>query len=146
MEAIDLSNPEFYINRELSLLEFNVRVLAQALDESLPLLERLNYLCISCSNLDEFYEVRVASLLQMAEMDANVISSDGLTISEQLEKISVKAHALVTEQYRILNQVLIPRLEADNIRFLRRNNWTPAQRNWLEKYFNEELLPILTPV
>lgn len=133
MEAIDLSNPEFYINRELSLLEFNVRVLAQALDESLPLLERLNYLCISCSNLDEFYEVRVASLLQMAEMDANVISSDGLTISEQLEKISVKAHALVTEQYRILNQVLIPRLEADNIRFLRRNNWTPAQRNWLRK-------------
>ena len=146
MEAIDLSNPEFYINRELSLLEFNVRVLAQALDESLPLLERLNYLCISCSNLDEFYEVRVASLLQMAEMGANVVSSDGLTISEQLEQISVKAHALVSEQYRILNQVLIPCLEADNIRFLRRDNWTPAQRNWLEKYFNEELLPILTPV
>ncbi len=146
MESIDLNNPEFYINRELSLLEFNVRVLAQALDESLPLLERLNYLCISCSNLDEFYEVRVASLLQMAEMDANVISSDGLTIGEQLEKISVKAHALVTEQYRILNQVLIPSLEADNIRFLRRDNWTPAQRSWLEKYFNEELLPILTPV
>jgi len=146
MESIDLNNPEFYINRELSLLEFNVRVLAQALDESLPLLERLNYLCISCSNLDEFYEVRVASLLQMAEMDANVISSDGLTINEQLEKISVKAHALVSEQYRILNEVLIPCLEADNIRFLRRDNWSPAQRSWLEKYFNEELLPILTPV
>ncbi len=146
MESIDLSNPEFYINRELSLLEFNVRVLAQALDESLPLLERLNYLCISCSNLDEFYEVRVASLLQMAEMDANVISSDGLTINEQLEKISDKAHALVSEQYRILNQVLIPCLEADNIRFLRRDNWSPAQRSWLERYFNEELLPILTPV
>jgi len=103
-------------------------------------------LCISCSNLDEFYEVRVASLLQMAEMDANVISSDGLTINEQLEKISVKAHALVSEQYRILNEVLIPCLEADNIRFLRRDNWSPAQRSWLEKYFNEELLPILTPV
>ena len=146
MESIDLSNPEFYINRELSLLEFNVRVLAQALDESLPLLERLNYLCISCSNLDEFYEVRVASLLQMAEMDANVISSDGLTINEQLEKISDKAHALVSEQYRILNEVLIPCLEADNIRFLRRDNWSPAQRSWLERYFNEELLPILTPV
>jgi polyphosphate kinase len=82
----------------------------------------------------------------MAEMDANVISSDGLTINEQLEKISVKAHALVSEQYRILNEVLIPCLEADNIRFLRRDNWSPAQRSWLEKYFNEELLPILTPV
>ena len=146
MNEIDLSNPEFYINRELSLLEFNVRVLAQALDESLPLLERLNYLCISCSNLDEFYEVRVASLLQMAEMDANVVSSDGLTINEQLDKIAVKAHALVAEQYRVLNEVLIPLLAAENIRFVRRDKWTAEQRQWLEKYFNEELLPILTPV
>ena len=146
MSEIDLSNPEFYINRELSLLEFNVRVLAQALDENLPLLERLNYLCISCSNLDEFYEVRVASLLQMAEMDANVVSSDGLTINEQLDKIAVKAHALVAEQYRVLNEVLIPLLAAENIRFVRRDKWTAEQRQWLEKYFNEELLPILTPV
>lgn len=146
MSEIDLSNPEFYINRELSLLEFNVRVLAQALDETLPLLERLNYLCISCSNLDEFYEVRVASLLQMAEMDANVVSSDGLTINEQLDKIAVKAHALVAEQYRVLNEVLIPLLAAENIRFVRRDKWTAEQRQWLEKFFNEELLPILTPV
>ena len=124
MSETELSNPEFYINRELSLLEFNVRVLAQALDEKLPLLERLNYLCISCSNLDEFYEVRVASLLQMAEMDANVVSSDGLTINEQLDKIAVKAHALVAEQYRVLNEVLIPLLAAENIRFVRRDKWS----------------------
>lgn len=146
MESIALNSPELYINRELSLLEFNVRVLAQALDETLPLLERLNYLCISCSNLDEFYEVRVASLLQMAQMDPNVISTDGLTINEQLEKISVKAHNLVAEQYRILNEVLIPSLETNNIRFLRRDRWSASQKSWLEKYFNEELLPILTPV
>ena len=146
MESIDLSSPEFYINRELSLLEFNVRVLAQAMDEKLPLLERLNYLCISCSNLDEFYEVRVASLLQMAEMDANVISSDGLTIREQLDRIALKAHALVAEQYRVLNEVLIPALSLEQIRFIRRDSWTASQRSWLEKYFNEELLPILTPV
>jgi polyphosphate kinase len=146
MESIALNSPELYINRELSLLEFNVRVLAQALDEALPLLERLNYLCISCSNMDEFYEVRVASLLQMAEMDANIISTDGLTINEQLERVSVKAHNLVAEQYRILNDVLIPKLEAENIRFLRRDRWSPSQKAWLEKYFNEELLPILTPV
>lgn len=146
MDSIDLTSPELYINREISLLEFNVRVLAQALDEKLPLLERLNYLCISCSNLDEFYEVRVASLLQMAEMDPNVISTDGLTINEQLDRISVKAHKLVAEQYQVLNELLIPAMEAENIRFLRRDRWSTAQKNWLEKFFNEELLPILTPV
>lgn len=146
MESIDLTSPELYLNREHSLLEFNVRVLAQALDERLPLLERLNYLCISCSNLDEFYEVRVASLLQMAEMDPNLVSADGLTINEQFEKISQKAHELVAEQYRVLNEILIPKLESENIRFLRRDRWSPSQKAWLEKYFNEELLPILTPV
>ena len=97
MENNELANPEYYINRELSLLEFNVRVLAQARNETTPLLERLNYLCISCSNLDEFFEVRVASVLQMANMDQGAISSDGLTSHEQLEKISQKAHNLVDE-------------------------------------------------
>jgi len=142
----ELTSPELYINREQSLLEFNIRVLAQALDTNLPLLERLNYLCISCSNLDEFYEVRVASLLQMAEMDDSAISVDGLSIQEQLEKISVKAHELVEEQYRVLNEVLIPNLEEESIRFLRRDRWTDSQKAWLEKFFNEELLPILAPV
>lgn len=146
METSELSNSELFINREQSLLEFNVRVLAQALDEQLPLLERLNYLCISCSNLDEFYEVRVASLLQLAEMDATALSIDGLSICEQLEKVAIKAHELVDEQYRVLNEVLIPLLEAENIRFLRRDRWSASQKAWLEKYFNEELLPILTPV
>ncbi|MGY6274932.1 polyphosphate kinase 1 [Methylomonas sp. MgM2] len=142
----ELTSPELYINREQSLLEFNIRVLAQALDTNIPLLERLNYLCISCSNLDEFYEVRVASLLQMAEMDDSAISVDGLSIQEQLEKISIKAHELVAEQYRVLNEVLIPSLEAENIRFLKRDRWSESQKAWLEKYFNEELLPILAPM
>ncbi|MCK5121711.1 MAG: polyphosphate kinase 1 [Methylococcales bacterium] len=146
MENNELTNPEYYINRELSLLEFNVRVLAQARNETTPLLERLNYLCISCSNLDEFFEVRVASVLQMANMDRGAISSDGLTSHEQLEKISQKAHELVDEQYHVLNDVLIPQLEEEHIRFVRRDKWTAVQRRWLEKFFNEELLPILTPV
>ncbi|MCQ8103985.1 polyphosphate kinase 1 [Methylomonas sp. SURF-2] len=144
--APPLNSPELYINREQSLLEFNIRVLAQALDENLPILERLNYLCISCSNLDEFYEVRVASLLQMAEIDATAISADGLNIHEQFERISSKAHELVAEQYRVLNEVLIPALDAQNIRFMRRDSWSDSQKAWLENYFNEELLPILTPV
>ncbi len=146
MEINELEKPEYYINRELSLLEFNVRVLAQAKKETVPLLERLNYLCISSSNLDEFFEVRVASVLQMANIDPIAVSSDGLTPHEQLERITVKAHKLVEEQYEVLNNILIPKLEEENIRFVRRDKWTDVQKKWLEKYFNVELLPILTPV
>lgn len=145
-EIIDLQKPELYINRELSLLEFNKRVLAQAKNENVPLLERLNYLCISCSNLDEFFEVRVASVLQMATMDPKAIGPDGLTPHEQLERISVNAHQLVDEQYQVLNEVLIPQLSEQNIRFIRRDKWSETQHKWLENYFNDELLPILTPV
>jgi polyphosphate kinase len=145
-EISNLQRPDLYINRELSLLEFNKRVLAQAKDENVPLLERLNYLCISCSNLDEFFEVRVASVIQMATIDPKAIGPDGLTPSEQLELIAVNAHQLVDEQYKVLNEILIPELARENIRFIRRNDWTEAQQKWLEKYFNDELLPILTPV
>ena len=145
-DLIDLKKPELYINRELSLLEFNKRVLAQAKDEKVPLLERLNYLCISCSNLDEFFEVRVASVIQMAAIDPKAVGQDGLTPNEQLELISVHAHQLVDEQYKVLNEILIPKLAEENIRFIRRMEWTEAQHKWLEAYFNDELLPILTPV
>jgi polyphosphate kinase len=146
METIDLTQPQLYINRELSLLEFNVRVLAQAQKQDIPLLERLNYLCISCSNLDEFYEVRVASVLEMANIDPDATGPDGLTPAQQLEKIDVKAHQLVAEQYKVLNEILIPELKEQNIHFVRRDHWTAQQREWLEEYFNEALLPILTPV
>jgi polyphosphate kinase len=146
VETINLENPELYINRDLSLLEFNKRVLAQAKNESVPLLERLNYLCISCSNLDEFFEVRVASVLEMVAIDPKAIGPDGLTPREQLEQISIHAHKLVEEQYQVLNEILIPKLEAENIRFIRRNEWSEAQHKWLSNYFNDELLPILTPV
>ncbi len=143
---IDLQKPELYLNRELSLLQFNKRVLAQAKDEKVPLLERLNYLCISCSNLDEFFEVRVASVIQMASIDPKAVGPDGLTPSEQLELIAVHAHQLVDEQYKVLNDILIPKLAKENIRFIRRKEWTESQHKWLEAFFNDELLPILTPV
>ena len=143
---IDLNHPSYYLNRELSVLEFNLRVLAQAKDERVPLLERLNYLCISCSNLDEFYEVRVASILQMQKLTPRNVSADGLTFQEQLEQISIKVHELVAEQYRVLNEILIPQLKDERIRFLRRNEWTVAQREWLANYFEQEVMPILTPV
>jgi len=145
-ETINLNDPSLYFNRELSLLEFNDRVLAQAKNENLPLLERLTYLCISCANLDEFYEVRVASVIQLAVIDPLVTMCDGLNAEEQLKVIAPKAHELVNEQYRVLNELLIPQLAEENIRFIRRNEWTDKQREWLKQFFNKELLPILTPV
>jgi len=140
------TSPDLIINRDLSLLEFNKRVLAQAKNEAIPVLERLNYLCISCSNLDEFFEVRVASIIEMAIIDPNTLSPDGTTPSEQLSKISAHAHLLVADQYQVLNDLLIPKLAEENIRFIRRKDWNESQHKWLENYFNEELLPILTPV
>ena len=140
------NNPELFINRDLSLLEFNRRVLAQAKNDAVPLLERLNYLCISCSNLDEFFEVRVASIIEMATIDPNALSPDGSTPAEQLAQISKHAHELVAEQYNALNEILIPELSRQNINFIRRRDWTEAQHKWLVNYFNDELLPILTPV
>ena len=135
VETINLESPELYINRDLSLLEFNKRVLAQAKNEAVPLLERLNYLCISCSNLDEFFEVRVASVLEMVAIDPKAIGPDGLTPKEQLEQISIHAHKLVDEQYQVLNEILIPELTAENIRFIRRTEWTEAQHKWLARLF-----------
>ena len=143
---IDLQKPELYINRELSILEFNKRVLAQAKDESVPLLERLNYLCISCSNLDEFFEVRVASVIEMVTMDPDTRGIDGLTPNEQLDLISTYTRKLVADQYDVLNTILLPKLKEENIHFIRRQQWTELQSKWLEAYFNEEILPILTPV
>lgn len=146
-KKIDLhTSPDLIINRDLSLLEFNKRVLAQAKNEAIPVLERLNYLCISCSNLDEFFEVRVASIIEMAIIDPNTLSPDGTTPCEQLSKISAHAHQLVADQYQVLNDLLIPKLAEENIRFIRRKDWNESQHKWLENYFNEELLPILTPV
>jgi len=143
---IDLADPKYYLNRELSLLEFNWRVLEQAKDESTPPLERLNFLCISCTNLDEFFEVRVAGLIQLAELGAARNEPDSLSPNEAIAQISLRAHELVAEQYRVLNDVLFPALEQQNIRFIRRSEWSASQQAWLKNYFEEELLPILSPM
>ncbi|MED5510507.1 MAG: polyphosphate kinase 1 [Pseudomonadota bacterium] len=145
-QPIDLNNPELYINRELSLLEFNWRVLQQALDSSVPLLERLNYLCISSTNLDEFFEVRVAGLIQQIEIGDPYIEADQITAQECLKLISQRAHELVEEQYRVLNEVLLPELEAQSIRVLPRSQWNDEHTKWLQNYFQEEILPILSPM
>lgn len=135
-----------YFNRELSLLEFNRRVLDQAKDEAVPLLERLRFLCISCSNLDEFFEIRVAGVKQMQKIGTPQTGPDGMTPSELLAAIGERGHALVAEQYRVLNDILIPALEQEKIRFLKRADWTPEQTDWLRGYFENEVLPVVSPI
>ena len=143
---VDLANPDYYINREISFLQFNRRVLEQAKNPDVPLLERLRFLCITSSNLDEFFEIRVAGLKQRNALGSTQRGPDNLTPAEQLRAISPEAHALVAEQYRVLNDILFPVLEQEGIRFLGSERWDKKQRRWLKRYFNYELEPILTPI
>ena len=146
MDSTQLILPEHYINRELSLLEFNKRVLAQAEDNQTPLLERLKFLCIVSTNLDEFFEVRVSGLQQRLEAGAAPAGPDMLTPQQALREISGEAHQLVAEQYRILNDSLIPELHNEGINFVRRDQWNAEQKNWLLEYFHREVEPTLSPI
>ena len=132
--------------RELSLLAFNRRVLAQARDERVPLLERLRFLCIVSSNLDEFFEVRMAYLRREQDERPTHLLDSGLTAGETIERVNESVRQIISEQYCIFNQILLPELEKENICFYRRHTWTAEQRAWIEGYFNRELLPILTPI
>ena len=142
----DLDSPEWYWNRELTLLDFNRRVLDQALDSDHPLLERLRFLTICCSNLDEFFEVRFAGVKQLVHAGTPRVEADGLSARELEERVSASAHQLVNEQYRILNEELLPALEAEGIRVLRRGVWSEEQRRWARDYFRDQVLPVLSPV
>jgi polyphosphate kinase len=144
-EAPDLQAPELYLNRELSQLEFNFRVLAQAQDPSVPLLERLKYLCISCTNLDEFFEIRAATV-RTAQQFGGPLPPDGIPPTRALELIHDKAAALVEDQYRYWNETLRPELNAAGIRILAHQSWNAKQKRWLHKYFQDELLPVLSPL
>jgi polyphosphate kinase len=135
-----------YINRELSLLEFNGRVLDQARDESIPILERLRFLCISCTNLDEFFEVRVAGLKQRLELGARSAGPDKMSPQQLLEEIRHRSLVLVRQQYELLNKEILPALAREQIHFLHRSDWTAAQKNWLSNYYEDEIVPVLTPL
>ena len=135
-----------YLNRELGLLEFNRRVLAQAADDSVPLLERLSFLTIVSSNLDEFFEIRVAGLKEQIKLNLPEPGPDGKGPQEVFEAVSREARAIVAEQYRLLNDVLLPALAEAGIVFPRREQWTVAQKQWIRDYFFRELLPVLTPI
>jgi polyphosphate kinase len=142
----DLTDPTLYINRELAQLEFNFRVMAQALDERVPLMERLRYLCISNTNLDEFFEVRVAVLKQQLALNTPLPSPDGMQPAEVLTRIRARALELVRAQYDFWNDELLPALAAEGIRFVTRDKWTVKQKRWLQGYFQNEILPVLSPL
>ncbi len=141
-----LDDSSFYINRELSQLEFNFRVLAQAKDTSVPILERLRFLCISCSNLDEFFEIRVASLKQQQAYGHLPCGPDGLMPNDALAKVRERSRELVEAQYQHWNKILRPALAREGIRFLLREEWNEKQRRWLNNHFREQILPVLSPL
>jgi polyphosphate kinase len=138
--------PEQFLNRELGLLAFNRRVLSQAKNPRTPLLERLRFLCIVSSNLDEFFEIRVAGLKEQIKLNSVSITTDGMTARQIFNLVSAEAHAMVEEQYELFNNDILPQLAAEDIRFLRRADWTDVQREWISAYFFREVIPVLTPI
>ncbi len=137
---------EHYLNRELGMLEFNRRVLAQAEDSNHPLLERLKYLCIVSSNLDEYFEIRVAGLKEQINLDSPTSGPDGMNPRHVFKLVSERSHELVARQYQLLNESILPMLEEQGIRFLKRSAWNDAQREWIKAFFFRELMPVLTPI
>jgi len=135
-----------FLNRELGLLEFNRRVLAQAEDPNVPLLERLKYLCIVSSNLDEFFEIRVAGLKEQVKLGGIASGADGLEASQILKRLFTPTHQLIARQYELFNKELTPALATQGIKFLRRTHWNEAQLAWVKEYFLREVMPVLTPI
>jgi polyphosphate kinase len=135
-----------FLNRELGLLEFNRRVLAQAEDASVPLLERLKYLCIVSSNLDEFFEIRVAGLKEQAKLGGLASGPDGLEATQILKRLHEPTHQLIARQYQLFNEELVPALAEQGIKFLRRTKWNEAQKTWIRDFFLREVMPVLTPI
>ncbi len=137
---------EHFLNRELSLLAFNRRVLAQAADDRVPLLERLRFLCIVSSNLDEFFEIRVAGLKEQIKLASHTASADGLPPQDVFRRVTEQAHELIAEQYSLLNDTILPALATEGIAFVRRSLWNDDQRAWIRDYFRREVMPVLTPI
>src|SRR5438270_2033752 len=138
--------PAQFINRELGILAFNVRVLAMAADDAVPLLERLRFITIVSSNLDEFFEIRVAGLKESIKLGLPEPGPDARPAAEVFDAVSREAHALVAAKYRLLNDIVLPALAHEGIVFPRREEWNPAPRQLIREYFFRELLPVLTPI
>ncbi|MBD2773960.1 polyphosphate kinase 1 [Iningainema tapete] len=143
---INLNDPQYYHNQELSWLEFNNRVLHEALDQRTPLLERLKFTAIFSSNLDEFFMVRVSGILELLEAQASKLSPDGRTPEERLDAIAKFLHPVVTKQHRYFEQELTPQLAKHGIHLLKYSNLNQEQRFYLQTYFKERVFPVITPL
>ncbi len=135
-----------YFNRELSHLAFHRRVLSMAEDPDVPLLERLRFLCISSSNLDEMFEVRVAAILEKLDHGLHSAGIDRMDLLRLLDRLRSQVREMIAAQYRLLNDELLPQLRQQGIRFYRRNHWSEAQREWLADYMQEQVLPVISPL
>ncbi|MGA0791229.1 MAG: polyphosphate kinase 1 [Burkholderiaceae bacterium] len=135
-----------FINRELSLLAFNERVLSLAMDPAVPLLERLRYVCIVSSNLDELFEIRVSGLKAKLKQQPTAAEADGSTAEASFNKIAARAQQLVAQQYEVLNNSILPQLAERDVVLHFLADFSAQQREWAHKYFMEEVLPVLTPI
>lgn len=142
----DLSDPSCYINRELSWIEFNARVLEEALDEAVPLLDRLKFLGIVSSNFDEFFQIRVGGLKEQLQAGVEERNADGLSPQEQLRRISLRTHELVQTQYDCFRSTVMPGLESIGIHIRKVRDLKDTQREFVEKYFLDVVFPVLTPL
>ncbi len=142
----DLKEAHLYSNREFSHLEFNFRVLAQAKNTSIPLLDRLKFLLIFANNLDEFFEIRVAGVKKQMEYGHTSIGPDGLHPREVLRVINERCRQAISEEYQLLYDDLLPALAKQGIRFLRRSEWSAAQADWVKNYFRLQVLPVISPI
>src|SRR4030088_920517 len=144
--VVDLDDPGLYINRELSLLAFQRRVLEEAQDESNPLLERVKFLSIFGSNLDEFFMIRVAGLMQQGEGASEEFGLASRSAAAQIEAIRLEVNKLFAEAYAILRNQLVPALTKEGIKIVAHQNLTEAQRAAMESYFLQTVFPVLTPL
>ncbi len=135
-----------YLNRELSLLKFNERVLAMAQNPSTPLLERLRYLCIVSSNMDEFFEIRIASLKEQQLQTPGLVGGDGFTPGEAFERVQLAAHELIERQNALLTAQVLPQLRMEGIGLLEPARWSEGLREWAHEEFLRDVMPMLTPI
>ena len=134
------------LNRELGALEFNSRVLAQAEDSKTPLLERLRFVCIVSSNMDEFFEIRMSGIKEQLKSNPRNLTPDGLKIKDAYDFVAQKAHELVARKFSLLQDDILPKLDKAGVKFYPSTSWTPAIKQWARDFFQKELVPLLTPI
>ena len=145
MEKLELNKPEYFYNRELSWLKFNLRVLKESTVEERPLLERLKFIAITASNLDEFFMVRVAGLWSSYDNGIEKRDASGMSVKEQLDAISESAHEQVRTMYKYL-QTLLAEMDSVGLHFRRMEELSDESRGWVEEYYRELVYPVLTPM